>query len=359
MKEEDGALSCAHVLLSRARLRLRANSPPLIRCAPHLCFGHPEILLPLDIRERKPSWLKVRPPAGERYTWIKEQRVGLGLATVCEEAQCPNIGECWGEGTATFMVMGAICTRGCRFCAVTTRKEGLPLDPGEPLKLGETIAAMDLDYIVVTSVDRDDLPDEGAGHFAACVRAVNQCSPKTRVEILHPDFSGRNDLVDIVVGSGADVLAHNIETVRRLTPAVRDPRAGYDQSLSVLARIKETDPQAVSKSSIMVGLGETSDEVLECMRDLRGVGVDIVTLGQYLRPSRKHIPVEDYVEPQLFSFYEQAAAEMGFLFCASGPLVRSSYRAAEVFARGLLADRERGLSTQKRVASSRRLKVVE
>ena len=312
----------------------------------------------LDIRERKPPWLKVRPPSGERYTWIKEQRADLGLATVCEEAQCPNIGECWGEGTATFMVMGAICTRGCRFCAVTTRKKGNPLDSQEPRKLGETIAAMALDYIVVTSVDRDDLPDEGAEHFAACVRSVNELSPKTRVEILHPDFSGKMDLVDVVVRSGADVLAHNIETVRRLTPTVRDRRAGYDQSLAVLARIKETDAEAISKSSIMVGLGETQSEVLECMRDLREVGVDIVTLGQYLRPSRKHLAVEEYVTPELFAFYEQAALEMGFLFCASGPLVRSSYRAAEVFTRGLLADRERGVASTKRVAASRRLKVI-
>lgn len=317
-----------------------------------------ERLLPLDIRERKPSWLKVRPPSGERYKWIKEQRVGLGLSTVCEEAQCPNIGECWGEGTATFMVMGSICTRGCRFCAVTTKKQGDPLDPLEPQKLGETIAAMDLDYIVVTSVDRDDLPDEGAGHFASCVQAVNALSPKTKVEILHPDFSGRMDLVDVVVTSGADVLAHNIETVRRLTPAVRDRRAGYDQSLEVLARVKECDPEAVSKSSIMVGLGESRDEVIECMRDLRAVGVDILTLGQYLRPSKKHIAVEEYISPELFADYEQVAAELGFLFCASGPLVRSSYRAAEVFTRGLLADRERGHSGGKRIAATRRLKVI-
>jgi lipoic acid synthetase len=315
--------------------------------------------LGLDIRARKPEWLKIRPPSGERYRWIKEQREGLGLATVCEEAQCPNIGECWAGGTATFMVMGAICTRGCRFCAVNTSKNGLPLDPAEPAKLAQTIAAMDLDYIVVTSVDRDDLPDQGAAHFAACVAAVNAESPKTRVEILHPDFCGRMDLVDVVVRSGAEVLAHNIETVRRLTPTVRDGRAGYDQSLAVLARIKETDPQAVSKSSIMVGLGESEAEVLECMQDLRGVGVDILTLGQYLRPSKKHIAVEEYVTPEQFKRYEEAASAMGFLFCASGPLVRSSYRAAEVFTSGLLRDRQRGENADKRVAAARRLKVID
>lgn len=312
----------------------------------------------LPIHERKPSWLKVRPPSGERYRWIREQRIGLGLATVCEEARCPNIGECWAEGTATFMVMGPICTRGCRFCAVTTRKDGVLLDPQEPTKLAETIAAMALDYIVVTSVNRDDLPDEGAGHFAACVRAVNERSPRTKVEILHPDFSGRLDLVDVVVKSGADVLAHNIETVRRLTPTVRDGRAGYDQSLAVLKRIKETDANAVSKSSIMVGLGETEDEVVQCMRDLREVGVDIVTLGQYLRPSAKHIAVEEFIEPTQFQRYEDIAGELGFIYCASGPLVRSSYRAGEVFVRGLLEARERGEGEKARAAASRRLKVI-
>ncbi|MEE2830264.1 MAG: lipoyl synthase [Myxococcota bacterium] len=312
----------------------------------------------LSIHDRKPPWLKVRPPGGERYTWIREQRVGLGLATVCEEARCPNIGECWSEGTATFMVMGPICTRGCRFCAVTTRKSGTPLDPLEPQKLGETIKAMDLDYIVVTSVDRDDLPDEGAGHFAACVKAVNRISPKTRVEILHPDFSGRMDLVDVVVQSGADVLAHNIETVRRLTPQVRDRRAGYDQSLAVLQRVKETDPSAVSKSSIMVGLGETEAEVVECMRDLREVGVDLLTLGQYLRPSAKHIAVEEYVSPDQFERYGDLGRDLGFLYVASGPLVRSSYRAGEVFVRSLLDDRP-GFGKPAALGSSSRLKVVE
>ena len=313
----------------------------------------------LDIHERKPPWLKVRPPSGERFKWIREQRVGLGLATVCEEARCPNIGECWGEGTATFMVMGSICTRGCRFCAVTTRKEGIPLDPQEPVKLAETIEAMGLDYIVVTSVDRDDLPDEGAAHFAACVRAVNAISPRTKVEILHPDFSGRLDLVDVVVDSGADVLAHNIETVRRLTPTVRDPRAGYDQSLEVLARIKATDPTSISKSSIMVGLGETEDEVIECMNDLRAVGVDIVTLGQYLRPSSKHIAVEEFIDPEQFLRYEERAYGMGFAYCASGPLVRSSYKAGEVFVRGLLEAKERGEPRERRVLSSRHLRVID
>ena len=216
------------------------------------------------------------------------------------------------------MVLGSVCTRGCRFCAVTTRKNGRPVDPEEPAKLGRTIAAMDLDYIVLTSVDRDDLPDEGAGHFAACVHAVRAASPKTRIEILHPDFSGRPELVDLVARSGADVLGHNVEVVRRLTPKMRDPRCDYDQSLAVLARVRQTVPEALTKSSVMVGVGETEDEVIECMRDLRGVGVELLTVGQYLRPSRKHAPVEAWIEPQQFERYERIGLELGFAYYSVG-----------------------------------------
>jgi lipoic acid synthetase len=296
--------------------------------------------MPLDIKARKPSWLKVRAPGGERYAWIREQRQSLELATVCEEAQCPNIGECWSSGTATFMVMGDICTRGCRFCAVNTKRDGKPLDVEEPAKLARTIKAMDLEYIVVTSVDRDDLPDQGAQHFADCVAAVNAVSPKTRVEILHPDFRGEVELIDIVARSGADVLAHNIETVRSLTKRVRDGRCGYDQSLAVLARCKETAPDRYTKSSIMVGLGETEGEVIQTMRDLRGVDTDFLTLGQYLRPSKKHIAVEEFVDPAVFARYEQIGKELGFKYVASGPLVRSSYKAAEFFIHNLLEARD-------------------
>jgi lipoic acid synthetase len=313
----------------------------------------------MDIRARKPDWLKVRPPGGERYRWIREQRTSLELATVCEEAQCPNIGECWSHGTATFMVMGSVCTRGCRFCAVNTNRHGKPLDGEEPEKLGRTIAAMGLDYIVVTSVDRDDLPDQGAPHFAACVEAVRRLAPRTRVEILFPDFRGEGALVDVVVRSGADVLAHNVETVRRLTPKVRDHRCGYEQSLAVLARIKETRPSAFSKSSIMVGVGEREDEVVETMRDLRAVGVDFLTVGQYLRPSAWHLAVEDYVRPEQFARYEAAGRELGFRYVASGPLVRSSYRAGEFFIGRMLDARDEGADSALPAAAARRLRVVE
>ena len=298
--------------------------------------------MPLDIKTRKPGWLKVRPPSGRRYAWIKEQRKSLELSTVCEEAACPNIGECWGGGTATFMVMGSVCTRGCRFCKVNTARDGLPLDPQEPAKLANTIKTMGLDYIVVTSVDRDDLPDQGAQLFADCVRAVKEASPSTRVEILHPDFRGDRDLVAITTRSGADVLAHNIETVRSLTKKVRDGRCGYDQSLAVLQTIKDVDPDAFSKSSIMVGLGETEDEVKQTMSDLRSVGTDFLTLGQYLRPTARHIPVEEYVHPDQFAEYERIGLELGFLYVASGPLVRSSYKAGEFFISNLLDARARG-----------------
>jgi lipoic acid synthetase len=295
----------------------------------------------VDPRVAKPPWLKVRAPSGERYRWLRAQRAELELATVCEEARCPNLGECWAEGTATFMVMGAICTRGCRFCAVTTRKRGLPLDPHEPAKLGRTIAAMDLSYIVITSVDRDDLPDQGARHFADCVRAVREHAPQTRIEVLHPDFRGERALVEIVARSGAEVLSHNIETVRRLTPVVRDPRCAYDQSLGVLRASKEISPDCFTKSSIMVGHGESEDEVVEAMADLREVGVDLLTVGQYLRPSSRYMPVEEYVHPEQFQRYQQLGRDLGFRYVASGPLVRSSYRAGEFFIDALI-DEQRG-----------------
>ncbi len=300
--------------------------------------------MPLDRRAAKPPWLKVRAPSGERYRWLRSKRIELELATVCEEARCPNIGECWAEGTATFMVMGAVCTRGCRFCAVTTRKQGQPLDPEEPAKLGRTIAAMGLNYIVITSVDRDDLDDQGAQHFADCVHAVLEHAPDTRVELLHPDFRGDRGLVEVVANSGAHVLGHNVETVRRLTPRVRDPRCGYQQSLDVLRYSKEARPDLFTKSSLMVGHGETEDEVVACMRDLRQVGVDLLTVGQYLRPSSKYMAVEEYVHPDQFQRYEKLGRELGFLYVASGPLVRSSYRAGEFFLSTLLDERDGGIS---------------
>ena len=289
----------------------------------------------------KPEWLKVRMPGGERYNRLKARSRELRLHTVCEEAQCPNIGECWGGGTATFMVMGDTCTRGCRFCAVNTRRAGLPLDPAEPTNLGHAIAEMGLDYVVLTSVDRDDLPDQGAGHFAACIDAIRQLSPGTMIEVLIPDFRGERALVQRIVDAAPEVIAHNVETVARLTPTVRDPRAGYQQSLDVLAMLKEMAPQGLTKSSLMVGLGETVDEMDQAMRDLRGVGCDFLTIGQYLRPTQKdaHLPVVEYIAPEVFTDYERRGLELGFLYVASGPLVRSSYKAGDLFIRRYLQAR--------------------
>ena len=283
--------------------------------------------------EPKPSWLKVRAPSGARYTKIKSRARELKLHTVCEEAHCPNIGECWGSGTATFMVMGDICTRGCRFCAVNTRRNGAPLDPEEPYNVAMAIKEMELDYVVLTSVDRDDLPDQGSKHFAQCIKEIRKHAPKTLVEVLIPDFCGQEELLHHVVDAKPDVLAHNIETVRRLTPKVRDPRAGYDQSLVLLQRVKAHAPTMMTKSSIMVGVGETKEEVIETMADLRALNVDFLTLGQYLRPTKKHLKVESFITPQEFSEYEQIGEGLGFAYVASGPLVRSSYKAGEFFIR--------------------------
>lgn len=294
----------------------------------------------------KPSWLKVRAPGGERYTWIKGQARELGLHTVCEEAHCPNIGECWSSGTATFMVMGDTCTRGCRFCAVNTLKIPKPLDPDEPAKLGQTIAAMALDYVVITSVNRDDLEDQGAGHFAACIQAVRQAAPHTMVEVLIPDFQGRQDLLEIVAAAKPDVIAHNVETVARLTATVRDPRAGYQQSLQVLQDLKSMAPERHTKSSIMVGVGETEEEVLSTMGDLRAVGCDFLTLGQYLQPSGKHLKVHEFVTPEVFERYRELGEALGFAYVASGPLVRSSYKAGEFFIRQHLQKSRSAAQTQ-------------
>lgn len=287
-------------------------------------------------RQPKPSWLKVKMPGGDRYTGIKGRARQLRLHTVCEEARCPNIGECWNSGTATFMVMGGICTRGCRFCAVTTRKRGMPLDPEEPANVADAIAEMQLDYVVITSVDRDDLDDQGSGHFAACITTIRERAPGTRVEVLIPDFRGDESLLAKVVEARPDVLAHNVECVERLTPTVRDPRAGYAQSLEVLAAAKRLDPARYTKSSLMVGLGETEAEMIQAMRDLRAVGCDFLTIGQYLRPTPKHLEVVEFITPEQFQRYEQLGLELGFHFVASGPLVRSSYKAGEFFIREFL-----------------------
>jgi lipoic acid synthetase len=279
----------------------------------------------------KPEWLKVRMPGGERYSAIKARARELRLHTVCEEAQCPNVGECWGGGTATFMVLGDTCTRGCRFCAVATARNPAPPDPAEPVNVAEAIREMALDYVVLTSVNRDDLPDQGAAHFGACIRETHARSPGTLVEVLIPDFRGRVDLLAVVLDAKPEVLAHNVESVPRLQTTVRDPRASWDQSVTILRAAKAAG--FLTKTSIQAGHGETEDEVLDAMRLLREVEVDFLTIGQYLRPSAKHLPVEAWVHPDAFARYEAAGREMGFKYVASGPLVRSSYRAGEFFIR--------------------------
>jgi lipoyl synthase len=296
---------------------------------------------------RKPSWLKIRPPAGESYRKIKDLRKGLKLATVCEEAACPNVAECWGGGTATFMLLGDTCTRGCRFCNVKTGNPRGIVDAAEPENLLEAVTAMRLEYVVLTMVDRDDLEDGGAAHVSACIELLKRELPELRVEILAGDFRGMRSAVETVLHSGCDVYAHNIETVERLSPKVRDGRCDYAQSLATLAHAKTIRPDVVTKSSIMLGLGETEAEVEASLRDLRAHDVDIVTLGQYLRPAKRKLflPVEEYVTPEAFTRYKQQAEAMGFAFCASGPLVRSSYRAGELFLTRYLAERDRTASS--------------
>jgi lipoic acid synthetase len=290
----------------------------------------------------KPEWLKVKMPGGERYSAIKARARDLKLHTVCEEAQCPNIGECWSSGTATFMVLGDTCTRGCRFCAVSTARNPPPPDPAEPVNVAEAIREMDLDYVVLTSVNRDDLPDQGAGHFAACIREIRARNPKTLVEVLIPDFLGRSDLLALVVEAAPDVLAHNVETVPRLQVPVRDPRANWEQSIAVLANAKSLRPGQLTKTSLQVGHGESEDELVEAMRLLRAVDVDFLTLGQYLRPSMKHLPVREFVHPDVFARLDVRGRELGFAYVASGPLVRSSYKAGEFFIAQYLRARGHG-----------------
>mgnify|MGYP000106073378 CR=1 FL=1 len=284
----------------------------------------------------KPDWLKVKAPAGENYNRIKGMLSDLNLATVCQEARCPNIGECWAGGTATFMLMGEVCTRGCRFCAVKTGNPKGSIDTKEPEKVGWAIAQMGLEYVVLTSVNRDDLEDQGAGHFAETIEVIRKNDPKLIVEVLTPDFRGREDLVEMIVRASPHVFAHNVETVERLTPSVRDPRATYQQALSVLEYAKKSNPKIYTKSSVMLGLSETDEEVIQVMTDLRSVGCDVVTFGQYLQPQRRHIKVEEFVTPEKFDHWADVAKDMGFMYCASGPLVRSSYKAGEYFIKGVI-----------------------
>ena len=291
------------------------------------------------LAERKPEWLRVKPPSGENYVHLKGLFRSLDLHTVCEEAHCPNVWECWGGGTATIMLLGDTCTRGCRFCAVKSGNPHGLLDLDEPRKVAMALAEMDLTYVVLTSVDRDDLPDGGAGHFARTVREIKARRPDMIVEALIPDFQGDLEAVRTVVDAGVDVLDHNVETVPRLQALVRDRRANYSQSLAVLRGAKDVRKDLYTKSSIMLGLGEAREEILATMRDLRAAKVDIVTLGQYLRPSTWHLPVKEYVPPETFDELRIAGEAMGFLYVAAGPLVRSSYRAGEFFMEKVIRER--------------------
>jgi len=289
---------------------------------------------------RKPDWLKMRPPSGRRFTEIRDTLRDHDLTTVCEEASCPNLGDCWsgrnGPGTATFMLMGEHCSRGCNFCDVQTGGMN-PLDPDEPANVADAVAEIGLDYVVLTSVDRDDLADQGADHFAETIREIKRRDSSILVEALTPDFQGEMALIERVAEAGADVLAHNVETVERLQWPIRDRRAGYEQSLRVLERYAESD--AYAKTSLMLGVGEYDHEVYQALGDLREVGTDIVTFGQYLQPSRSHLEVFDYVHPDKFNTWEQAAEdEFNFLYCASGPMVRSSFKAGDFFVEALIRD---------------------
>lgn len=288
---------------------------------------------------RKPAWLKVALPGGEGHARLKGLAKGLGLHTVCEEARCPNVGECWSgdHPTMTLMVLGEECTRLCRFCAVRTNPSPAPPDADEPRKVGMAVAAMGVGYVVITSVDRDDLEDGGANHYAACVREIRRQSPTTMVETLIPDYN-RRDLA-VLLTSRPDVLAHNVEVVERLQRKIRDPRCSFDRSLDTLRAAKEQAAGLFTKSSLMLGVGEEPDEVLESMRLLREAGVDFLTIGQYLRPSENHAPVREYVEPARFADLLVEGERMGFLHVACGPLVRSSYKAGEYFFRRLVLER--------------------
>ncbi len=278
----------------------------------------------------KPPWLRVRLGGGPGFHKVRRAVTDHRLSTVCQESHCPNIGECWNRGTATIMLMGSVCTRACRFCAVDTGNPNGRLDGDEPRHAAESVRLMGLKYVVLTSVDRDDLADGGAGHYAACVRAIKRLNPGIGVEALTPDFGGDHAAVNTVVASGIDVFAQNLETVERLTHPVRDIRAGYAQTLDVLHHAKVCRPTILTKSSLMLGLGETDDEIRQAMDDLRHGGVDVLTLGQYLRPTANHLLVERWVHPDQFAAYREQGLERGFTEVAAGPLVRSSYRAERI-----------------------------
>jgi lipoic acid synthetase len=287
---------------------------------------------------QKPEWLTIKPASTESYSKIKNRIRDLGLHTVCSEAHCPNITECWSSGTATFMVLGGTCTRGCRFCAVQKSTRGMEVDGIEPGNLATAVKEWKLSYVVVTSVCRDDLPDQGSGHFAECIAAIKRENPKTVVEVLIPDFSNDASCLERIAAARPDVIGHNIETVERLSPSVRDRRASYRQSLAVLEKIKDIDKNIYTKSAIMLGLGESDDEVRQAMEDLRKSGVDFLAIGQYLRPSSSgfYADVKEYIKPEKFEQFRTMAVGMGFLYAAAGPFVRSSYKAGEFFIKAIV-----------------------
>jgi len=313
----------------------------------------------VDPKARIPSWLRVPIPKGQSFHNLKKDVRELKLATVCEEAKCPNIGECWGgkksEATATIMLLGDTCTRGCRFCSVKTNRAPAAPDPMEPENTAEAISRWGLGYVVLTTVDRDDLIDGGSNHLAETVRKIKQKAPQILVEVLSGDFRGDLDMVKVLANSGLDVYAHNVETVEALTPHVRDRRATFRQSLAVLRTAKETRPDLITKTSIMLGLGETDEQIVDCLKELREIKCDIVTFGQYMRPTRRHMKVAEYVKPEKFEHWKQVALDMGFLYCASGPLVRSSYKAGEAFIENVLRKKNQvsGSSVEQSAAESK------
>lgn len=288
---------------------------------------NPNKLVPI---ERKPTWLRVKSQNSPKFRELKNIVSEKKLHTVCEEAMCPNIQECWSHGTATFMLLGSVCTRACKFCAVDTGNPKGSLDKDEPLKVATSISHMNLKYAVLTSVNRDDLKDGGAEHFSDTVKAIKEKAPQVLVEALVPDFLGNKLSIETLLNSQLEVFAQNLETVKRLTKKVRDPRAGYDQTLDVLSYAKEYSPSVITKSSLMLGLGETEQEITSSFLDLRNAGVDVLTLGQYMRPTINHLPVEKWYSPEEFRYFESLANEVGFLEVASGPMVRSSYRADKI-----------------------------
>ena len=298
-------------------------------------YENKSIRMKSDLK-RKPEWIRTKLPQGDNYYDIKQKLSALDLNTVCEEANCPNIAECWGGGTATFMLLGDTCTRGCRFCNVKAGKPQGIIDELEPERVAKAVKEMQLRYVVLTSVARDDLEDGGADHFAKTISMIKKYNPEILIECLIPDFANNTKSLKVVINAGLNVLAHNIETVERLTWKVRDPRSSYKQSLQVLKNMKNIDNTLLTKSSIMLGLGEEDSEIIDTMNDLREEKVDMLTIGQYLQPSSLHLDLIEYIKPEKFAKFKKIGEEIGFAYVASGPLVRSSYKAGELFVQKIM-----------------------